>query len=68
MRKPDAEVFEHTEAIRRRWEEKSDYQLIKRDCVVFVQTIAQKIGLKVPPRDDALYPQGYIRELMRLND
>ena len=43
------------------------YKLLERDCVTFTDEIAKSLGLDRPNRDEAKFPQTYIRKLVEMN-
>jgi hypothetical protein len=57
--------YQAAERVRKEWESKGEYQLLKRDCVTFVSAVAEAIGLMTPPR--MVLPDAFVRELLRWN-
>ena len=66
--KVDQSVFEEAEEIRRRWAAKgSEYKAATRNCVSFIDEVAEKIGLRHPEGSSYTLPHAYVRELWKLS-
>jgi hypothetical protein len=59
--------YQKAEQIREKWKKQGQYRVVEKDCVTFVAAIAEAIRLKTPNRDDALKPQTFINEMLKLN-
>jgi hypothetical protein len=66
--KVDDKQFEAAEAVRRKWADRGEYRLVSKDCVAYLNEVAEAIGVtKRPSRSEALLPETYIRKLMEGN-
>jgi hypothetical protein len=63
----DRDAYVKAEAIMKKWSEKKTYQMLEADCVTFQAAVARAIGLKTPPRDEALRPVTFSELMSNLN-
>jgi hypothetical protein len=65
--KMDEKQYKKAEAVRQKWDAKTDYKLLEQDCVSFVTEVAKSLDLKVPSGVAAKHPQVFVRELAKAN-
>ena len=59
--------YKAARAVHAKWKEDRSYQLFFKDCVSYLEAVADAIGLQVPSRLTNPYPEQFLRQLQNLN-
>jgi len=62
----DEDQYERTRQLRHKWDT-ARFRAGERDCVAFVDYIANDVGLLIPDRNILMYPQDHLARMKALN-